>query len=1000
MTRVRRCFQLCLMLLLGTPLAAQAQTGSVVGRVFDTQTMRPLSGVVLSVGDVSALSNESGRFTLINVPVGAQVVEAQIIGYTTARVNVEVSAGEAVAIDIRMVSEALQLATIVVTGYGETTEDDLTGVVEAVSAEEFNPGRVVSAEELIQGKVSGVQIYDTGEPGGGMSIRIRGGTSIASSNEPLIVVDGIPLAVGGGISTGRNPLNFINPNDIESVTVLKDASAAAIYGSRGANGVILIETKKGTAGEGAGASFQYVGNVSNMAIDNQVDILAADQYRQVFAGYDQTNTTLGGATTDWQDLIQRNGLGQEHNIAVTGGGRTSSYRVSLGYLEQEGVIRNAETERLTASVSLSQLLLNDRLNLEFNARGSRTTDLFQPSAVIGDAAAMAPTQPVFDADSEAGFWEWEDVLGPNNPEGALQLEENEGTVYRSIGGLRVEAELPWVAGLSLTSNLGYDVTRTENLFFAPSIMRQQAESGQNGTVSRSNGTSVKTTFDTYLDYGLPVGESSDLDITVGYSWEDFRSDFPSFFAEGLSFDLLGPNGVPTAELQQTRIDVQENRLISFFSRVNYSISDKYLFTGSIRRDGSSRFGPDEQWGIFPSAAAAWRLSDEDFLADSEVISDLKFRVSWGVTGNQAFANYQQFSDYTLGDPQAQAQFGQTFVPTIRPAAADPGIKWEETTSINVGFDFGLFEDRFTGSVEYFQQDTDDLLFTVPVPAGTNLSNFVTTNIGSLTNNGIEFELEGAIVQADNPGDFSWNALFNLFTLNNELQSINASAAGSEEILVGGIAGGVGSNIQVLRPGSPVNSFFVYEHIRDSNGNPIYADTDGNGTINELDLYVDQNDDGAIDQSDRRAFEDPFADLSLALTSFFEWKNFDASFTMRAQFGNHVYNNVASNLGHLSRLQGNAPTNLHSSVLETNFDNPQYFSDYYIQDASFLRVDNFTVGYTFSDGRFSGARLFGTIQNALTITGYEGLDPLVGIGGIDNNIFPRARTFTAGLSFGF
>ncbi|MEP6621449.1 MAG: TonB-dependent receptor, partial [bacterium] len=434
--------------------------------------------------------------------------------------------------------------------------------------------------------------------------------------------------------------------------------------------------------------------------------------------------------------------------------------------------------------------------------------------------------------------------------------------------------------------------------------------------------------------------------------------------------------------------------------MNYSLRDRYLLTLSVRRDGSSKFGPEHQWGVFPSAALAWRVSDEGFMKRFTRISDLKVRASYGVNGNQAIPNYSAYSSYAIGGPQTQVQFGNTFITTIRPSASDPGIRWEQTTSNDIGIDYGVWNNRITGTLDYYAKKTKDLIFNVPVAAGTNLSNYVTTNIGSLENKGFELGLNARVIDGGRRG-FSWDAGLNAATNNNRLLHINAIGAGNEQILTGGIAGGVGNNIEVLQPGYAVNSFFVYHHIRDASGNPIYADVNKDGTIDDQDLYQDTNGDKIINQNDRVPFHSPQPKWILGHSSTFSYGNADLSFTLRAYLGNYVYNNVASNLGHYSALKGAAPVNLDASVLTTGFVNPQYFSDVYVEDASFLRMDNLTLGYTVRNvPTVNAMRVFGTVQNVFTTTRYTGIDPTSGINGIDNNIYPRSRSFVAGATLQF
>ncbi len=979
--------------------AAEAQVGRISGTVLSTEDAAPVIGARVTVlgANVITITREDGRYTLTVNPGTYSLVSVRIGFAPDTVTGVVVRSNEVTSANLTLAPSLAQLGSVLVTGYGVTrSEADRTGVAQTVSEREFNTGRITRPEDLLQSKVAGVQIVDNNEPGAGVSIRVRGGTSISSSNEPLFVLDGVPIIEGNGVGSGRNPLNFINPGDIESITVLKDASATAIYGSRGANGVVMITTKSGAEG----TLVTYGSSASNSVVVRNPDLLSAAEFRAAVTEYAPNNVAgLGSANTDWREAVQRSGFGQQHDLAVAGTRDEMRYRLSLGLLDQDGVLRGTNTQRLSASIAYSDRLFGDQLELKTNVKGSRTTDLFTPGGVIGSSTSFAPTQPINRDDGT--FFEWNDPLGPNNPLADLRLVQDRGTAFRSIGSIEARYLIPVISGLSATLRTGYDVSQGERTFFSPSVAREEVETGRGGRFNRSNPRQVNTLLEVFSNYQRRVESlASDMDFTVGYTYEDRSGDFPSFYAEGLSSDLLGQSGVPTSTLQQNFLDIQESRLISGLARVNWTMNDRYLLTASVRRDGSSRFGPANQWGVFPSAAFAWRVSQENFMMDQGLFSDLKLRVSWGVNGNQAFGNYQAYPTYSIGGVRAQAQFGNDFVATIRPSAVDPNIKWEQTTSTNYGVDWGIMRNRITGSVEYYTKTTDDLIFTVPVAAGTNLSNFVTTNIGSMRNNGVEFSLNAALFTGGTDG-FRWDANFNAASNTNRLLRVNVIGSGDEQILVGGIAGGVGSTIQVLQPGFPVNSYFVYRHLRGSDGRPIYDDTNGDGTINEADLYEDLNGDGAINQDDRAPFRNPAPRWILGHTSIFGWKRVDASLTARAYLGNYIYNNVASNLGHYSAVRGAAPANLHGSVRDNGFVNPQYFSDVYIEDASFLRLDNLTVGYTIGALRsVSQLRIFGTVQNLFTLTPYSGVDPVAGINGIDNNIFPLARTFTTGINVTF
>ena len=997
--------------LLGVAGLSAQSTGTVVGRVVDATTQEPMSGVTVSVAERRAVTNAEGRFSISGVPAGGQTLRATRIGYGTVTAGVMVVAGQTVAADLAMSGQALLLEEVVAIGYGERSVRDVTGAVQAVSEEEFNTGRVVSPDQLIQGKVAGVQVVSTGEPGGGSSIRIRGGTSVNASNEPLIVVDGVPLAHGGGLSAGRNPLNFINPEDIARMTVLKDAASTAIYGSRGANGVIIIETKTGSD---AGPSFQYGGSVSTSAITRSPELLSADEFRAAVTQYAPSRVGfLGTASTDWRSEVERDASGQEHELSVQGAAESMNYRLSLNYLDQAGVVQGSETERVSAALNYGHRLFDDRLSLRANLRGARTTDAFTPGGVLGSATVFDPTQPI--RTGAGAFWENTTFpLGPNNPLAELALAVDEGTTYRSVGNIEGQYRMPFLEGLSSTVRVGYDVAQSERRRFFPSVMQSQVESRVDcvrqptdppcptGFVDRSNPRETTALIDAFANYtGRLESLNSDVDVTGGYSYEESRGDRPYFYARGLSTDLLGPNGVPTAAENVSRIDIDESKLASFFARVNYTLADRYLLTLSVRRDGSSRFAPGNQWGTYPAAALAWRVGDEAFMDGVGFVSDLKLRASWGVNGNQAIGNYLWVPNYRIGDAFSQVQFGNEFITTIRPTAVDPDIQWEETTSYNLGLDYGLFGDRITGAVEYYVKETDDLIFTVPVAAGTYVSNFVTTNIGSVRNTGLELSLNADVLDGG-AGGLRWSASFNASTNRNELLTVNPFGGGTEQVLVGGIAGGVGSNIQVLQPGNAINSFFVYRHKRGAGGTPLYVDADGDGNVEDIEIYEDLNDDDKITQEDRQPFHAPTPSWIFGHTSQLEFRNLDLSFTMRAHLGNYVYNNLASSQGFYDVLtQAGGLVNLHGSVLENNFRTAQYFSDVYVEDASFLRMDNLTLGYSVPARRgFDNMRVFGTVQNVFTLTDYSGVDPEAGLNGIDLTIYPRSRTFTAGVTIGF
>jgi len=993
MARVRGLIGVLLAVAWIAPLGAQTPTGIIRGRVTDAGTQQPLASATVTFGIRGALTQSDGRYVITGVPAGTDSLRARIVGYAPAAQSVTVAGGDTVVVDLTLDARAIGLSEVVVTGYGVQKLGNVTGAVTAVSDSQFNTGRVLSPQLLIQSKVAGVQVVDNNDPGGGLSIRIRGATSVNASSEPLYVIDGVPLGngAGGGLSAGRDPLNFLSPNEIESITVLRDASAAAIYGANAANGVVLITTKSGKGRQGT--QVEYSASASASSVTRLPDMLNAAQFSAAVAQYAPTRVdSLLGQNTDWLRLIDRTAYGQEHNLSVTSASGDMSYRLSLGYLNQKGIIRSSSTDRLSLGLNYQQRLFNDRLSLSTNVRGSRALDQFTPGDVLGNAAAMAPTQPVLDPTRATGFWDWNTTnASPSNPLASVTLASDRGTTWRSVGNAQAEYRLPFLEGLSGHLNLGYDLTKADRTTFFPNNLAAQVRQGQ-GSLFLSNNTQSNTVLDAYVGYAPTRSYGPGMiDLVGGYSYAQSHAEYPALLETGLQSNLLNDNGIPQAANVRNTKDINDYKLISFFGRLNYNISDRYLAALSLRRDGSSRFGPGNQWGTFPSVALAWRISQEPFLRQFGALSDLKLRVSWAKTGNQAFGDYLQYPTYTYSDGQTQVQFGNQFITTIRPSAVDEFIHWEKTSSVNAGLDFGFNNQRFNGSLDWYTKNTSDLIFRVPVAAGTNLGNFVTTNIGKMKNRGVELSLNARLLEG-HTSRLGWLTSFTISRNTNELVSINPSKSVSK-ILTGNISGGVGNLVQVLEPGVPVNSFFVFEQKYGANGKPIYSDT-------LLNMYVDLNGDGVINDADRRPFHDPAPKWILGHSSYFSFGNLDASFTMRAYLGNYVYNNVASSNGAYQNLTGSGmPSNLHASVLTTGFVVPQYYSDFFVENASFLRMDNITIGYSFNY-RGQPVRLYGTVQNAFTITGYDGVDPTSGLNGIDNNIYPRARTITTGLSVRF
>ncbi len=998
------------------PLSAQTPTGTVRGQIVDNATRMPLSGVAVVIGARGALSRDDGRYTITGVPAGTDSVRARLIGYGPGSKTVTVAGGDTVSADFDLVPQSVHLASVVVVGYGQQRAGDVTTAVSQVASKDFNTGPVVTPQTLIENKIAGVQVIDNNQPGGGISIRIRGQASYSAGSEPLYVVDGVPLATGSGagISTGNDALNYLNPNDIASITVLKDAASAAIYGTNASNGVVLITTKTG-AGR---PHVEYGGNFSSASITRLPSMLTASQFRAAVTAHDAgALPQLGTANTDWFGLVDRTAMGQQHNVSFAGVGLTSDYRFSLGYNDQQGALQGNSTQQIQLRLNYGQRFYNDQLVVRANVAGTRSFDEFTPGGVLYNAAQMGPTQPIFDTSTAAlispfgplsrtGYYNWagNSLTSPDNPVEVLNSAIDHATTYRSVGSLSAKydfSQLTRLSGLTGTVDLGYDVTTGDHVTFYPNNIHIVTKNGTWGSFNESQPQQTNSVLDMYLNYqpATKMGAGT-FDLTGGYSYSQSHGRFPGLVATQIETNILTDAGIPQSNTPPIpSLNIQDAKLISFFGRAGYNIDERYLLSASLREDASSRFGPTHHWASFPSVSAGWRISQEPFMRSIAAISDLKLRASWGKTGNQAFGNYLYVPTYQACNSTAEYFFGGQFVCPFRPTAVDQGIHWESTSAWDVGADYSLFGGRFLGALDWYRKNTHDLLFDVPIDPASNLSNHIVTNIGSILNQGFELDLIARLVDAKKTGGFSWSASVNGSHNHNEVLSINPNVAGTgTQVFTGGIAGGVGSTVQVLEPGEPIYSFYTCQQVY-SGGKPV----EGTYVLNATrDTTVCQRGLNA------RASHDPSPHWIFGLTSNFAWHRFDLSFTLRSWLGNYVYNNVASNLGNYNQLSaGTSPYNLQSSVLQTGFTQQQLLSDYYVENASFLRMDNITIGYAFP---WAGQqlRLYAVVQNAFTITGYSGVDPTSASGqgtstpafGIDNNIYPRARTLTSGLSVQF
>ncbi|MEM6963980.1 MAG: TonB-dependent receptor [Bacteroidota bacterium] len=979
-------FVLLAVLLLGLSVSAQR---TITGTVTDAENGETLIGanVIVEGTSVGTSTDIDGNYTL-EISADAKVLVFSYTGFAGQSVTI----GASNIINVQMSSGEV-LDEVVIIGYGSTKKEDATGSIQEVDQRVFNKGQLTSPQELLSGKIAGVSIStNSGAPGEGSTIRIRGGSSLNASNDPLIVIDGVPLD-NSGTSGSRNNLNFINPNDIETFTVLKDASAAAIYGSRAANGVILITTKKGSLGKKI--SVNYNGNIAFSNRIGEVDVFSADDYRAFITetygeGSVEVNS-LGDANTNWQDEIYTGAVGHDHNFSFSGGiADVLPYRVSLGYTNKEGVLRTDKFERTTAALNLNPGFLDNTLQVNFSFKGMWTNNRFADRAAIGDAVSFDPTQPVFDPASpfEGYFTYFADslqnpnVLAPKNPVALLDLTRDRANVTRYLINGSVDYRFKFLPELRANLNLGYDYSLGEGNKDIPGTASFAYNALTGGGVDnefRQKKTNELLEF--YLNYVKEINADHKIDIMGGYSWSRFFIEDDAFNSDVAGIDFIDKPAEP-----------RELFLVSFFSRLNYTLMDRFIATFTMRYDGVSRFSSDNRWGAFPSAALAYKIIDDK----KGKINSLKLRLGYGITGQQDIGDSHQELDYyaylpiyTQGLQNARYQFGNTYVTTLRPEEYDANLKWEETTTYNAGLDFGLLDTRITGSVDVYLRETRDLLNRIPIPAGTNLSNFITTNVGNLENRGIELGLNFVPVRTK---DMLWEFGINMTRNRNEITKLTATDDPNYQgVLTGGISGGVGTNVQIHSVGHPTFSYFVGEQVYDEDGNPIEG------------LFVDRNGDGVVTPDDAYRFENPAPDYFFGFTSNFDYKNFSFSFAGRSHIGNYVYNNAQSDRAFLNSIY-TAPDvlrNVLTEIQNIGFVNPVYLSDHFVQNASFLRIDHITASYRFNEVFKDQGSLTvsATLQNPILITPYTGVDPEIQ-NGIDNNFYPRTRTFLIGLNANF
>lgn len=976
-----------------------AQDRVISGKVVDAAGA-PLSGVsVVAKGSSSGTqTNATGQFQL-TVASTVNTIVLSSVGFTTQEVSVQ----GVNTVSVVLASASTTMGDVVVVAYGTRRKTDLTGSVTAVTAKDFQKGNINSAEQLLVGKVAGLSITTGGgAAGGGSRIRIRGGASLNASNDPLLVIDGVPVD-GNGVSGSANLLNTINPNDIESMTILKDASATALYGSRASNGVIIVTTKRGSKGA---MRYNFSNTTSVGMITDYVDVLTADEIRDIVTkdavatGSNMYKNMLGTATTDWQKEIYQAAIGVDNTISATGSLGNIPFRASLGYLNQNGILKTNNFSRISTAINLSPKLLNDNLSLNVNVKASQTRNRFANEGAIGNAVSFDPTKPVLSGNNNwGGYYEWLNGAVPNdlsnrNPVALLMLRDNRSTVNRVIGNVQAEYKLPFFPDLKIQANVGMD--------FADGSGNDNTDSAS-ATNYRSGGRrqyyeqqKVNQLADIGLFYAKEIKSiKSKIDVLVTHGYQSFLtkvSNFPALSYRAV-FDRANPAKKDTIIGSEPVFltDRPEYRLESYIGRLNYSLMDKYLLTATIRSDASSKLNPDDRIGYFPSLAFAWKAR-EDFFKNSTKVTDFKLRFGWGVTGQQdGISYYSYLPRYTVSSNTAMQQFGNSWVNYLRPAGYDPSIRWETTTTTNFGVDYGFFNNRISGSVDYYKRQTKDLLANVAVASGANFVNEIVTNVGNINSEGVEVTLNLAPIRNDNVSwDINLNYTYNKATITNLLRNPDPKFKGQE---VTGIGGGTGNTIGIHAVGYAPNSFYMLKQIYDQNGKPIEG------------LFEDTNRDGLINNDDRQISQKPAADVLLGFATSLSIKNFSFGIAGHGMLGNYLYNNVNSNNAVMRAIKnpvqfiGNATRDL----LTTNFNNNWYLSDYYLDNASFFRIDNINLGYNagrvFNDK--AALRINASVQNVFVITKYNGLDPEnAGDGGVDGNLYPRPRVYSLGFNLDF
>lgn len=966
-------------------LQLMAQTRTIKGEVTDAQNGEALIGatVIVEGEKGGTVTDFDGNFSL-QVSSSAKKIKVSYIGYIDKVLSVSDN------MKVKLESDSKALADVVVIGYGTARKSDLTGSVATVKSKDFNKGLVSSPEQLINGKVSGVQIMsNSGSASAGSTIRVRGGASLNASNDPLIVLDGVPLEQGGISGNSSNFLSMINPSDIESMTVLKDASSTAIYGSRASNGVIIITTKKGQQGA-VKVNFNTTNSLQTRA--QMVDMLSRDEFVNVINqfGTDNQKSLLGTANTDWNDEVYRTAFGTDNNLSVSGSiDKWLPFRVSVGYYNQSGLVRKDNVERWTSNVVLTPSFFQDHLKLTINAKGTLNNNSFNNGGAVWAAATFNPTIPVYSGnDKYGGYNEALDAdgypvnTGVRNPRGLVDLYDSKSRVSRFIGSMDVDYKVHFLPELKLHATVGADYAKGDGTVYVPAYAAQSYNKDESLGGSdykygpQKNENRLLTLYANYAKYFEDI--KSNVDLTAGYDYQYWKSTTPLYYTKSAA----GTN------LSTVKASDYRHVMLSYYGRINYSFDGKYLLTATVRRDASSRFSKDTRWGTFPSVALGWTLTEEPWLKNQKVLSNLKLRASYGVTGQQeGIGNYNYLPVYTSSVTGAEAFINGQYINTYRPEAYVSDLKWETTTSWNFGLDFGFLDGRIGGAIDFYTRKTKDLLASVPTAAGTNFSKTILTNVGNVDSKGIEVSLNATPIQTK---DWEWNLSYNFTWQNMKVKNLSLIKGGSQTNVK------VGPSIdayqfQVLSEGYEPYMFYVYHQLYDSKtGKPIEG------------AYADLNNDGEINESDLYRYHSPAPKYIMGLSTSLRYKQLTLGMSFRANIDNYVYNGMGMSTGAFETVSYNNSqlNNLNTSFLKTGFKTRQYLSDYYVENASFLKLDNLSLSYNVGKiNKWASLTVSAMVQNVFTITGYSGTDPEVP-NGMDNSFYPRPRTYSVSLGLQF